>query len=326
MRCSALAQICLEQGYRPLFAVHGSAPALLDRIRRDGIQVVELAAALNPVELCSLITVADPAAIVLDGYCLDAEYRRAVAALGRPVLAIDDGNLPFALSADIVLNSSPLADPGHYARFAPGAELLLGPAYAPLRKEFRALAPTCSGADPGERVLLTLGGSDPAGLTLPLFRALLDALPGEAQLDIVLGAAHPDPEPVETLAADRASRVRLHRNTEHMAALMAGARLAVSAAGSTLWELASMGVPTVGVVVADNQADKLRAPASDWFLSVDARHGRDRVPQEIPSTALALWQDSSLRRSQSVRLRAIGVGRHLPDVCSAIKRAVEGSQ
>lgn len=325
MRCWALAQICLKQSFQPLFALHDCPTGLLDRIRRSGMHVVELAGAYDAIEISALVAAVDPVAIVLDGYCLDAEYRCAVAALGRPVLAIDDGNLPFALHADIVLNSAPLADPVYYARIAPGAELLLGPAYAPLRAEFRDSTPDRAAAGSSERVLLTLGGSDPAGLTLPVSRALLEALPGEAQLDVVLGAAYPDYGPIETLAADRAPRVRLHRNTERMAALMAGVRLAVSAAGSTLWELANMGVPTVGLVVADNQADNLRTPAHEWFLSVDARHSRDRVPQQVSSIALALWQDSSLRRSQSVLLRAIGVGRHLPDVCAAIKRAIEGT-
>lgn len=323
MRCWALAQACLAQGCEALFALHQCPDSLLARIGGPGIATTDLGLPSDAAELAKVATRFRADAIVLDGYSLDSRYRLAIAGLGLPVVAIDDGNLSFALHADIVLNSAPLACPEDYALTAPGARLLLGPAFAPLRREFLEPEPIGDRAVASDRVLLTFGGSDPAGLTHPMALSLLDLLPAEAQLDIVLGAAHTDPGPVEQLASGRPGRITLHRNSGYMAALMAGARLAVSAAGSTLWELASLGVPTIGVVVADNQSDRLVPPERDWFLSLDARTELDLALQRITSSALALWQDAAKRQAQSARLKSIGVGRRLPDVCSAIRGMIE---
>jgi UDP-2,4-diacetamido-2,4,6-trideoxy-beta-L-altropyranose hydrolase len=323
MRCWALAQACLAQGSEALFTLHRCPYSLQARLSQPGIDITELNQPSNTDELAAAVARFGAEAVVLDGYGIDSGYRRAVAALGLPVLAVDDGNLAFPLHADIVLNSSPAARGEDYALSAPAARLLLGPAFAPLRGEFLEPGMVAERPGSGNRVLVTFGGSDPAGLTLPVSLALLERLPAEAGLDIVVGAAHAAPAPLEQMAATWAARITLHRNTSQMAALMAASRLAVSAAGSTLWELASLAVPSVGVVVADNQADRLDVPARDWFLTLDARHDPQDAAWRIADRALALWQDSDLRRRQSERLRSIGVGRRLPEVCAALRRAIE---
>ena len=47
--------------------------------------------------------------------------------------------------------------------------------------------------------------------------------------------------------------MRLVVNAPNMAELMAWADVAISAAGSTAWELACMGLPAALIVVAENQ-------------------------------------------------------------------------
>jgi UDP-2,4-diacetamido-2,4,6-trideoxy-beta-L-altropyranose hydrolase len=323
MRCWALAQTCLAQGCEALFALHRCPESLRARVTQPGISTTALAQASDTDELAAAAARFHAQAVVLDGYGIDSGYRRAVAMLGMPVLAVDDGNLSFPLHADIVLNSSPTARGEDYAVVAPAARLLLGPAFAPLRSEFLEPCALPERPGSGNRVLVTFGGSDPTGLTLPVSLALLERLPPEACLDIVVGAAHAEPAPLEQLAATWPARITLHRNSDRMAGLMAGSRLAVSAAGSTLWELASLAVPSVGVVVADNQADRLDVPARDWFLTLDARHDPQDAARRVADRALALWQDSDLSRTQSERLRSIGVGRRLPEVCAAIRDLIE---
>lgn len=323
MRCWALAQDCLAQGCEALFALHRCPDSLRARITQPGISTVDLERASDTDELTAAAARFRAQALVLDGYGIDSGYRRTVAGMGLPVLAVDDGNLAFPLHADIVLNSSAAARREDYALIAPAARLLLGPAFAPLRPEFLDPGVVAEPPAASDRVLVTFGGSDPAGLTLPVSLALLDQLPPQARLDIVVGAAHAGPAPLERLAAESPGRISLHRNSDRMAELMAASRLAVSAAGSTLWELASLAVPVIGVVVADNQADRLDAPARDWFLTVDARQHPVDAARRIAERALALWQDSQQRRTQSGRLRAIGVGRRLPEVCAALRHAIE---
>ncbi|MGB8840018.1 MAG: UDP-2,4-diacetamido-2,4,6-trideoxy-beta-L-altropyranose hydrolase, partial [Aliidongia sp.] len=74
-------------------------------------------------------------------------------------------------------------------------------------------------------------------------------------------------------------------------ALMLGARLAISAAGGTLAELAALRTPSLLVAVAENQQEAARlSPGHGWCLALDGRDA-DAVPR-IVATALALWPDT----------------------------------
>jgi UDP-2,4-diacetamido-2,4,6-trideoxy-beta-L-altropyranose hydrolase len=319
MRCLALAELCMEQGKQVVFAVNGCPAALADRIRGLGAGLQPLADQADPGELAALARRLRAIAIVLDGYHFSERYRAAVAELGLPVVAIDDGTVPFALHADIVVNTSPLARATDYADIARGSRLLLGPSYAPLRREFRhGPAGMPQPAPEDAHILLTFGGSDPAGLTLPVARALLDTLPAAAKLDIVIGGALADVTDIEQLVRGHADRVRLHRNTTRMAKLMRRATLAVTAAGSTLWELAYLTVPTIAVVVADNQAGNLQPPLLDWFRTIDARDDVSKAVNQVAAATLALWEDAQERSALSRLLRSIEVATRTPAICEAI--------
>jgi spore coat polysaccharide biosynthesis predicted glycosyltransferase SpsG len=152
--------------------------------------------------------------------------------------------------ADVVLNQNANVRPEAYAA-APHTRLLLGPRYALLRRAF--VGRTAGGVSDRPRVLLTMGGADADNVTL---RALAeaDALAVDFALDVVLGPAFPHGDAVEAAARRARHPVTLHRAPSDLADLMAGATLALSAAGSTCWELAHLGVPAVLVVLADNQA------------------------------------------------------------------------
>ncbi|MEO5341784.1 MAG: UDP-2,4-diacetamido-2,4,6-trideoxy-beta-L-altropyranose hydrolase [Gammaproteobacteria bacterium SHHR-1] len=276
MRCLALAELFLDQGHDCTLAYAQCPPTLLQRAQRTGLGTL----ALSGTDPQSRLQALRAQLLVLDGYQFTPAYRRQLAQLAGTTLALDDAQDDRPLYASHVLNSSPQARPEDYRRRAPQARLLLGMEYAPLRQEFLRLArpdPVAApdpAAAPG-RILISLGGSDILNLGPALARLLLDRQPG-LHIDLVMGAAATSgKEQAQRLAKDYPQRLSLHQDSQQMARLMQQADLAITAAGSTLLELAYMALPGLALVVADNQAPALRPPYSDWFQVRDLRQRPD---------------------------------------------------
>lgn len=201
-------------------------------------------------------------AIVFDHYGLSADDHRALAK-GRPALALDDlADRPLAV--DLVLDSGPARKAEDYAGLAPpGALLLLGPSYAPVRPAFAALRAEALARraehPPVRRILVSLGLTDVGGITARVV-ALLRPLIGEAVLDVVVGGGAPSLPALRALAAED-QRLVLHVDTQDMPRLTLEADLAIGAGGSTTWERCVLALPTLALILADNQAPAAHALA-----------------------------------------------------------------
>jgi UDP-2,4-diacetamido-2,4,6-trideoxy-beta-L-altropyranose hydrolase len=298
MRCLALAELLQLQGWRCRFAYAECPQSLLARLQRAGMQPLALPSRHSWQEIQALA----PQLLVWDGYHFPADYRRRLRPLAQRVLALDDGQDESPLYADGVLNSSPLACAADYAQRAPGARLLLGVEYAPLRQEFLRLA-RGSARPQEQRLLVSLGGSDVLNLGPGLVQALLQREPG-LSIDWAVGAASGQVEAAQQLARQHGQRLRLYRDCTQMAQLMAQARMALAAAGSTLLELAYLGLPGLALVVADNQQPALAAPYNQWFSSWDLRNpeGRQAQLQRLCGQALEQLQDRAGLQRQRQRL------------------------
>lgn len=337
MRCLAVAEALMEREIPCLFAATALPDAAERRLAASGAGVLRLNGLAGGDEdrAATVALAARAGAVVLDGYGFDAGYRAAVAAAGRPVLAFDDGAFtgphpPGPLSAALVVNASPGATPADYAVSAPGARLLLGPAHAPVRREVRqAAARPLPPLDGRRSILLTFGGSDPLALTAPCIRLLAPCLPPDAKLVVVVGGGSPWLEACRAAAAPFAERVAVHYDTPAMGDLMAGAGLAVSAAGGTVAELAALAVPALLAVVADNQAPAAAvvgaAGMPAWCRVVDVRGGGDEAAARITAAALTLWNDPTQRLAMSAAARGRVDGQGAGRIAQALLEAMGGA-
>lgn len=169
MRCLAVAEALRDQGHEALFAAVESTPAIDRRLSADGFRHVTIAGpvgeAADLAATRSLLRREHGSAVMLDGYRFGEAYRAGLQAAGARVLAWDDLGDGTPLHADLVVNAAPQAAALPYDAMAPGAVLLLGPGYAPLRREVRLAAQAPRPDIAGRPVLLvTFGGSDPLGL------------------------------------------------------------------------------------------------------------------------------------------------------------------
>ncbi|MCZ7559462.1 MAG: UDP-2,4-diacetamido-2,4,6-trideoxy-beta-L-altropyranose hydrolase [Burkholderiaceae bacterium] len=217
--------------------------------------------------------------LVVDHYALDARWESRLRGCARRILAIDD-LADRRHDCDALLDQNLHADmQARYARRVPAhCVQLLGPRYALLRPEFgEARARLRERGEAVGRVLVFFGGIDAANLTASALDAL-DALGLDADVDVVIGAAHPRRAALEARSTAR-PRTALHVQATDMAALIAAADVGIGAAGVATWERCALGLPSLAFAVAANQQELLRDAA---------REGLVLGPQVDPSDPAAL--------------------------------------
>jgi UDP-2,4-diacetamido-2,4,6-trideoxy-beta-L-altropyranose hydrolase len=212
-------------------------------------------------------------AVVFDHYGLGRSEHLGLAGR-RPALVIDDlANRP--LGADLVLDSGPSRTESDYVGLVPaGARLLLGPDYAPVRPQFGALRAEALArrSGPPRRALVSMGLTDVGGITLRVLKALTAQLAG-LQVDVVMGAGA-DGLPAVRALTDANAETTLHVDSADMAELMVQADVGIGGGGSTTWERCTLGLPSIQVVLAENQRPAAAAIAERGAaLVVDAGPG-----------------------------------------------------
>jgi spore coat polysaccharide biosynthesis predicted glycosyltransferase SpsG len=256
--------------------------------------------------------------IVLDSYDLDGAFQKAVAGAGHRVLALDDHGHAGRYHADLVLNQNAGADADLYAQREPTTRLLLGPRYALLREEFRRWAADTRPAPPrARRVVVTLGGSDPDNVSARVLDGLA-AVPGPLEVLLLVGPANRHRSSLERAATACRHPVEIAAGVRDMAMRLAWADLAVSAAGSTVLELARVGTPQVLIVLADNQAPGAAAMARDG-LAVNLGRHTSVDPDTIAAAVAALADDAERRQELSRRSRELVDGRGTDRVLAAMQ-------
>jgi UDP-2,4-diacetamido-2,4,6-trideoxy-beta-L-altropyranose hydrolase len=318
MRCLALAEALRDQGAMAAFCGNRITPALVERLATDGFVHHLIDAENDAADMLALYRRLGARALVVDSYWLDADWRAAMRQTGGPVLALDDlADRP--LFADLVWNPSPQAHTLPYDCLVPGAALLLGDAHVLIRREIRDLIsaprPHLNARD---RMLVTFGGSDPAGLTVPVIKRLAPLLPDGIGLDVVVGGSNPALACCRAAAA-RFPAVTLHVDTREMGRLIADCGLAITAGGGTVAEMAALATPCLLVAVADNQAASAAdADTRGWAVVLDARGlGKADAASSVADKAQQLWADLPARADLSRRIAGID-GQGAPRVARAL--------
>jgi spore coat polysaccharide biosynthesis predicted glycosyltransferase SpsG len=105
-----------------------------------------------------------------------------------------------------------------------------------------------------KRVLISLGGVDENNVTGSVLRALRNCdLPDDCHFTIVMGASAPWLDAVRDQSAALPWSTEVLVGVADMARLMADSDLSIGAGGGTTWERCCLGLPTVMIVLAENQ-------------------------------------------------------------------------
>jgi UDP-2,4-diacetamido-2,4,6-trideoxy-beta-L-altropyranose hydrolase len=262
MRCLTLAQALMGAGERCAFIETPAAKVVLDAFADPAVERLIVVGG-SPDDLAAQGARAghDWSAdlAVIDHYGFAPDHEGVVAKSVRRMLVVDDLRRPHV--CDLVLDSNL----GRTAADYPGQAALTGIRYALVRPGFAALREDTirrrRAEPPVSRILVSLGLTDVGGITARVVEALAPVL-GEIGLDVAVGGAAPSLPRLRALVTPQ-SGIVLHVDTTQMAALMARADLAIGAGGSSTWERCCLGLPTVLLVLADNQRPNALALAAE---------------------------------------------------------------
>lgn len=297
MRCLALSQAWIDRNGRVAFAMREAPAGLRSVIQQEGIDVHLLSGTDDPAATLALARRLGAQWIVLDGYDFGADYQQRVHDAGFRLLAVDDYGHAQRYAADLILNQNIHASEDTYRSRATHTRLLLGTRYALLRREFRRHRDFRREIPERVRhILVTLGGADPDNVTGLVLEALRD-LPGGPYIRVVVGPVNPHRAALQRAAGPGVELLE----SPDMPELMAWADMAVTAAGTTTWELLFMQVPLVALAVADNQLPSAHR-MQELGLAETLVFSTGLSPQQIREPALRLMQSAEERR----RLAALG--------------------
>ncbi|MGH8338024.1 MAG: UDP-2,4-diacetamido-2,4,6-trideoxy-beta-L-altropyranose hydrolase, partial [Gammaproteobacteria bacterium] len=245
-------------GGRVTFVTAAANQWLTGRLAEEGCETHELARpypAADDWETTRAIAMNQPNPwVLLDGYHFDLDYQRRVKDAGFRLAVIDDLAALPRYCADVLINQNVYAEDLAYS-CEPYTRRLLGARYALLREEFagyRTIARAVRAQ--ARRVLITMGGADPQNATRKALAALAEIGATELEVRVLVGAANPRLAELRNVADGLRFSVRVLTAAPKMAKHMAWADVAIAASGTTAIELAFMGVPTLLVVTAENQA------------------------------------------------------------------------
>ena len=255
MRCLALAQAWIDRGADVHWLAAELLPSCGNLIAAEGIHVA-LQCKDAPEEEDAARTEQFAAAVaadwvVLDGYSFGALHQATLKQAGRRVLFIDDYSHADEYTADIVLNQNIYADETLVSEKDRGAMYLLGPRNALLRREFRDADSGRETPTQALNLLVIFGGVGDAAQASLIVEALRRLAPRRTfQVRLVLGSAVRSEDIVDGRTE---GWLTVSQFVGDMPAALACADMAVSAAGSTVYELMKAGVPSLVVAVAENQ-------------------------------------------------------------------------
>lgn len=333
MRCLTLADALAKRGTHVTFVTASISDALERRIAACGHELVRIPASpelqregedWHDHRLSAEAQAADAEAtaaaagtadwLIVDHYLLDLHWHSTARIFAGRILVIDDlANRQY--DCDLLLDQTHDRTEADYRPLVPQhARVLAGAIYALLRPEFARERPAAllrrRDARPVRRILVSLGTTDPDGITARIVKHVVVAAP-DCAIDVVLAADAASLDRIRELA-DSGSGVKLHVGTHRMAELMRDADLAVGAAGTTSWERCCLGLPAIVMMLAGNQRMIASGLAeAGAHILVDRESG-------ISDALTNLLSESDLRQRMSAAASAITDGLGTSRVASAL--------
>jgi UDP-2,4-diacetamido-2,4,6-trideoxy-beta-L-altropyranose hydrolase len=294
MRCLTLASALQEGGAEIFFVSREIKGHLIHYIEEKGFKVVPITyKGVYQETLDTQVTIhalrnREIDWVVVDHYQIDEKWEKKIKTYTQYILCIDDlANRKHI--CDILLDQNYLKNyKTRYDHLLPNDCLkLLGPHYCLLRSEFiEACSEHRNRTGQIKKILVFFGGSDPTNESSKAIKALSEVNLSGIDVDVVVGSSNPNIAVIKDLCDEL--EYNFHCQINYLAKLMKEADLSLGAGGVTMWERCFLGLPSIVVIVAENQKETTEATADfgaiwslGWYDGVNISNLVDKIKEAL---------------------------------------------
>ena len=250
--------------------------------------------------------------VVIDDYACDATADALAGGRRFHASSIIDDLADRVHRCELLVDAGFGRSPNDYDGLVPAdGTVLTGPDHALLRPAFataRSAALARRKGEFGHRALVSLGLTDVGGVTSKVARHLSGLVP----MDVVLGVAAPSLDAVRTLPG-----VTVHVDAQNMPELITQGDIGIGGGGVSVWERACLGLPSILLILADNQAAMARAlDEAGVVIAIDAREAGFEA--RLTTAVERLFSDQELRCGLSQKAAHLCDGRGVERVAEAL--------
>jgi UDP-2,4-diacetamido-2,4,6-trideoxy-beta-L-altropyranose hydrolase len=319
MRCLALSEELIRRGHTCSIFTKTDNNDLLKRIKTFHVDVQNIDANVSlKKDLQTLLKFSRDYEIdwiVTDHYSIDTTYINEIKKQGFHVLSIDDTS-QMHYPSDIVINQNIDAERLKFS-IESYTMLLRGPTYSMLRDEL-LVREKKKHHDSVKTILITLGGSDPDNYLLEVLQSL-DTLTTKVDIQAVIGPFNQFLSQLKSYEKQSSANITLITSPEKMVDFYLESDLAVSAGGSSCYELAYFGIPNFIITIADNQLG-IAQEFDRQHLSVYLGMKHQVKPEVIKDKIKVLIENHSLRKQMSQQERNLIDGNGKKRVVDCMER------
>jgi UDP-2,4-diacetamido-2,4,6-trideoxy-beta-L-altropyranose hydrolase len=261
MRCLTLADELRQKGTDINFICREEPGNLISYVGNRGYKIHQLPGEID-IETDRRLTnqilskyETKPDGLIIDHYDIDISYESSLRDRVKKIMVIDD-LADREHDCDLLLDQNYSKNEDRYNGLVPGNCIqLLGPEYAILRPQFQKARGNLRKRNGGvNRILVFMGGADSKNITSKALRAIHMLDRSDIAIDVVVGDLNQYHDEIKILTSKMPNTI-CHHNVENMAKLMLSADLCIGAGGTTTWERCCIGLPTIAIILAENQKD-----------------------------------------------------------------------
>lgn len=224
------------------------------------------------------------------------------------------------ISADVLINYNINYNQKFYSEMYQDSScrLLLGTDYIPLRPEFKKKEVFLDEKREYSEILVLTGGSDPFAVADKILCSQ-EQFAGN-RVTVVVGQYS---RFAGKSLDDQQSDIRIVHATDQVAELMRGSDLAISAGGTTMYELCALGIPSVIYTMADNQVSEAAYMGEKGYVRYVGDIRKDGFWENLFCTVWQLLNQKALLKKMQKKMSSIVDGNGAERICCALQNLWE---
>lgn len=297
-----------ERGYQVNLLPERPETSFVRRARNDGgdCRTFSIVAELDCLETIGVLkTLGTVDVLVVDQYVLSCAWEAEISKYVGILIAIDDEPVRKHWVRGLVVPGMCLEPEACEKSLPAGADLLAGPEYVLLRPRFRNLRDFAIAERKrrtrSETIFVAFGGSNQWELYTAVIKALdMSKFSGEWKIQVVLGGTNRRDSRFLAAIAATSNQVEVTSFSDDVAKLAAQADIGIGAAGTMAWERCCLGLPSIALVLADNQR-AIAGKLSALNVALEGGSAQEviRKPEKLSRVVDSLREDGELRRRVS---------------------------